>query len=529
MEGKMNLITIPWVPVIRQDGTKGLIAPWQIAETNNPVIEINAPRADFQGALYQFLIGLLQTCFAPADEEEWFEHWEDMPSKEEIKEAFEKIVFAFELDNLGGVAFLQDFDLPDGETKQIAALLIEAPGGNTLKNNSDHFIKRGLANQLCSGCTATALFTLQANAPSGGVGHRVSVRGGGPLTTLLLPENKDSTLWQKLWLNILSQEQMSLAKVIDSFVFPWLGATRLSDKKGVITTPEDAHPLQRYWGMPRRIRLTTTLENGVCDLCGSQSEQLHTEFITKNYGVNYDGAWVHPLTPYRFDLKKKELPLSLKGQQGGLGYRHWLGLALQDSDNGDKAATIVQFYNEERGRVFDTHSASLWCFGYDMDNMKARCWYESHFPVFYMDAKQKNNLMDWGAEFINSAREVVKILRAQVKEAWFRRPKDVKGDMSPIDMQFWQATETDFYKILEQLAALPSETDMAPAELYQAWFKTLEKQVFQVFETATLESNPEDLDLKRIISAQNELRKKFYSNKTIKNLKLKATPEETEK
>ncbi len=529
MGEQMNLITIPWVPVIHQDGTKGLIAPWQIAETDNPIIDINAPRPDLQGGLYQFLIGLLQTSFAPEDEDQWLEYREATPTTDELKESFEKLAFAFELDNPDGVAFLQDYDLPEGETKQIAALLIDAPGGNALKNNSDHFVKRDLANQLCPSCTATALFTLQANAPAGGVGHRVSLRGGGPLTTLLLPESKSATLWQKLWLNILNQEESALAETMDARVLPWLSNTRLSDKKGVITTPEDTHPLQRYWGMPRRIRLTTTLENGVCDLCGSQSEQLHTEFITKNYGVNYDGAWVHPLTPYRFDLKKKELPLSLKGQQGGLGYRHWLGLALQDSDNGDKAATIVQFYNEDRGRIFDMHSASLWCFGYDMDNMKARCWYESHFPVFYMDAKQKNNLMDWGAEFINSAREVVKILRAQVKEAWFRRPKDIKGDMSPIDMQFWQATETDFYKILEQLAVLPSETGMAPAELYQTWFKTLEKQVFQVFETATLESNPEDLDLKRIISAQNELRKKFYSNKTIKNLKLKATPVEAEK
>jgi CRISPR system Cascade subunit CasA len=524
----MNLINDPWIPVIRQNNQCDIIAPWQIAETDNPVIEINAPRADFQGALYQFLIGLLQTCFAPKDEEEWQESWEDTPDQEEIKSAFEKVAFAFKLENQGGVAFLQDYDLPEGETKQISALLIEAPGGNALKNNSDHFIKRDQANQLCLSCTATALFTLQANAPSGGVGHRVSIRGGGPLTTLLIPESKTATLWQKLWLNVLNQETMESAKTIDAQVFPWLGKTRISDKMGVITTPNNTHPLQQYWGMPRRIRLTTKINNKACDLCGCQSEHLYTEYMTKNYGVNYEGAWVHPLTPYRFDIKKKELPLSLKGQQGGLGYRHWLGMALQDSDNGDKAATIVQFYNEERGRDFSIHTASLWCFGYDMDNMKARCWYESHFPVFYLDEKQKNNVMEWGAEFINPAREAVKLLRSQVKEAWFRRPKDIKGDMSTIDSEFWQATETDFYKILERLVALPTETGMAPAEIYHQWFKVLERQVFQIFETATLESSPEDLDLKRIVSAQNELRKKFYNNKVIKNLKLKATAEEIE-
>lgn len=524
----MNLINEQWIPVNRQNKEKGFIAPWQIAETDNPVIEINAPRADFQGALYQFLIGLLQTCFAPEDEDQWQDYWEDMPDQEDLKVCFEKLTFAFELDNPNDVAFLQDYDLPEGESKQISALLIEAPGGNALKNNSDHFVKRDQVKHLCFSCTATALFTLQTNAPSGGVGHRVSLRGGGPLTTLLLPENKTTTLWQKLWLNIFNQEEMPLAETVDGLVFPWLSPTRVSDKKGAITTPENTHPLQRYWGMPRRIRLTSKIENEDCDLCGCSAEHLYTEFITKNYGVNYDGAWVHPLTPYRYDINNKELPLSLKGQQGGLGYRHWLGMALQDSENGDKAASIVQFYNEDRGRNFAIHSPSLWCFGYDMDNMKARCWYESHFPVFYLDTAQKNNLMDWGAEMINAAREVVKLLRTQVKEAWFRRPKDVKGDMSPIDQQFWQATETDFYLILEQLAKLPGDTGMTPSQYYYQWLKCLEKQTRRVFESATLESTPEDLDLKRIIHAQNELWKKFYSHKAIKNLKLRATPEETE-
>ena len=522
----MNLINDRWIPVTRQDKSQDVIAPWQIAETDNPVIEINAPRPDFQGALYQFLIGLLQTCFAPEDEDQWLEYWEDRVPPEVLIESFEKVAFAFELMNQDGVAFMQDFDLTDGETKPISALLIEAPGGNALKNNSDHFVKRGQANQLCPGCAATALFTLQTNAPSGGVGHRVSLRGGGPLTTLIMPENKEAALWKKAWLNVFNLEEMESASTIDGSVFPWLAKTRLSDKKGVITTPGDVHPLQSYWGMPRRIRFSKTVGSGICDLCGSQSDQLYQEFITKNYGTNYDGAWVHPLTPYRFDPKKVNLPLSLKGQQGGLGYRHWLGMALQDQENGDSAASIVQFYNQERGRNFESDLATLWCFGFDMDNMKARCWYESHFPVVYLKEKQKNNLMDWGAELIHSAREVVVLLRSQVKEAWFRRPKDVKGDMSAIDAQFWQATEADFYQLIEQLASLPGETRMAPAEVYLSWFKTLEKQMFRIFETATLGSMPEDLDLKRIIAAQNTLTKKFYGNKTIKHLKEKATQTE---
>ena len=523
----MNLVSDLWIPVIHQDGKKDVIAPWQLVETDNPTLEINAPRADFQGALYQFLIGLLQTCFAPEDEDEWLKYWEITPDPLELKGQFDKVAFAFELDNEEGAAFLQDYDLPDGKTKAISALLIEAPGGKTLKDNLDHFIKRDRVSRLCPGCTATALFTLQTNAPAGGVGHRVGLRGGGPLTTLIVPKNESAPLWQKLWLNVLDQEKIMPAQRIDARVFPWLDKTRVSDKESAITTPDDAHPFQMYWGMPRRIRLSSKVDGGVCDLCGNNSDLLYREYRTKNHGVNYDGSWEHPLTPYRLDPKRKNLPLPLKGQHGGLGYRHWLGLALQDSENGDVAAMIVRHYNEERGKVLDSRSASLWCFGYDMDNMKARCWYDSRLPIFYLDENQKNNLTEWAAELINPAREVVRLLRSQIKLAWFRRPEDAKGDMSQIDAQFWQATESDFYQRLEQLALLPGETQMAPPGVYQAWFETLQKQMRQVFETATLESIPEDLDLKRIVVAQKALQRKFYGNKTIKHLRAKAMQEET--
>lgn len=317
----MNLINDRWIPVIRQNGQSELIAPSQIAEADNPVIEINAPRPDFQGALYQFLIGLLQTCFAPEDEDEWLEHWRTMPG---LESRFKEVAFAFELENPSHVAFMQDFNLPDSETKTIAALLIEAPGENALKKNTDHFVKRSQTSQLCPSCTAIALFTLQINAPAGGAGIRVGLRGGGPLTTLILPKNPSTTLWQKLWLNVLNQDEIHPAETIDVQVLPWLGKTRISDK-GQQTTPVDVHPLQMYWGMPRRIRLADKADGGLCDLCGTSSESLYQTYRTKNYGTNYDGAWVHPLTPYRFDPKKVNLPLSLKGQQGGLGYRYWLG------------------------------------------------------------------------------------------------------------------------------------------------------------------------------------------------------------
>ena len=64
-----SLITEPWLPVIDRQGQRRKISPRELAD--NDIIELAWPRADFQGAAYQLLIGLLQTVFAPEDEEQW--------------------------------------------------------------------------------------------------------------------------------------------------------------------------------------------------------------------------------------------------------------------------------------------------------------------------------------------------------------------------------------------------------------------------------------------------------------------------
>lgn len=68
-----NLIHDPWIAVRHKDGTRSLIAPWQITEnlTENPIVALDATRPDFNGALIQFLIGLVQTVIAPKDDRSW--------------------------------------------------------------------------------------------------------------------------------------------------------------------------------------------------------------------------------------------------------------------------------------------------------------------------------------------------------------------------------------------------------------------------------------------------------------------------
>src|SRR5713226_3112872 len=343
----MNLVTQNWIPVQRKDGARERIAPWQLTENHqsNPVVSLDAPRADFNGALIQFLIGLIQTAAPPKDEGRWEESFLSPPTPETLKQAFAPVAPFFNLAG-DGPRFMQDFDLQDSEKKNIATLLIETPGDNTLRNNTDHFIKRGGVNGMCPTCCATALFALQTNAPSGGAGHRTSLRGGGPLTTLVV---SGDSLWHTVWLNVL--EEFTFLNIYDSPKnnkeadrFPWLAPTRTSGKDGVTTTPVDVHPAQMYWATPRRIRLDlTSVIAGSCDICGEATSHLIQHYYMQNYGVNYKGPWRHPLTPHIID--KDGMPLPRHAQPGGVTYRHWLGLVQTETkENREPARVVFEFH-----------------------------------------------------------------------------------------------------------------------------------------------------------------------------------------
>ena len=55
----MNLLHEPWLPVRRRDGSREWIAPDRLSDPD--IVAFDAARPDFNGALAQFAIGLLQT------------------------------------------------------------------------------------------------------------------------------------------------------------------------------------------------------------------------------------------------------------------------------------------------------------------------------------------------------------------------------------------------------------------------------------------------------------------------------------
>ena len=330
MAAARNLWIDAWMPVRRPSGSAA-IRPAELTASvsTDPVLAPDWPRPDFRFATLEMLAGLLATACPPADEDAWFDWWEEPPTPETLDAALESVAGAFVLDG-NGPRFLQDAEELVATSEPVERLLIEAPGASTTSKNTDLLVKRGRIAALGRPTAAMALYTFQSWAPAGGAGNRTGLRGGGPLVTMVAPQAK-RTLWHLVWANVPVGKPAAPADF--PHIFPWLAPTVLSNGgRGV--TPAEAHPLQAWWGMPRRIRLdfAETDPPTPCDITGRPDSVRVTGWRQRPNGANYL-AWGgrHPLTPH-FRLKPGEELLPVHPQPGGIGYRHWLGLVTATRD-----------------------------------------------------------------------------------------------------------------------------------------------------------------------------------------------------
>lgn len=537
----LNLIEDAWIPVRRKDGTRDTIRPAGIVDFgpdgDNPPVALNAPRPDFDGALIQFLIGLLQTVCAPERERDWRKWLKERPSFEQLHAKFQPFAHAFDFEG-DGPRFMQDFDRLDSKrTKPISYLLVDTPTGNTLTNNKDHFTKNRDELRYCPACTALSLLTLHLNAPSGGRGHRTSLRGGGPLTTVI----KGDSLWKTVWLNVLPTRQLKDWKPVDddnfSDVFPWMGPTRVSDDSGTNTTPADVHPAQVYWGQPRRIDLAKPQEaTRACDLCGCSCEQVYADYVTKNLGVNYEGPWEHPLTPHSHDEDNRPNPA--KGQLGGLTYQHWQGYVVNSADGGFTPARVVQQYWTRADHHRDVEplfsfSPRMWAFGFDADNMKIRSWHESEMPLFLLPMQLRQRLEAFARRLISAADKIAYTLGIALKNALYGTPEatstgrikwNVADGVSTsaslfqqADAQFWSDTEPVFFEGLKS-AVDALEADRSVNDLKIEWANTLHRDALHIFDHLSQFGEFNSADPKAVALARSDLDRNsnYKRNKTLK-------------
>jgi len=511
----MNLVTDAWIPVVHRSGARRTIRPAGMADRDDPPIDLATVRPDFHGALAQLLVGLVQSVATPADSTSWREWYETPPGPEELDELLRPLAPAFELDG-DGPRFLQDFEMGPhlGDPTPVADLLIDLASGGS----NDHFLKDAKVTGLCSACAASALQTLQVNATSGGRGHRTGIRGGGPMTTLVVPDQEDEpghdTLWHMVWLNVLDQHGLAslpggAVDELDRTVFPWLAPTRTSERgSGRPSTTEDHPALHALWAMPRRIRLADA-QPGDCDLCGAGGP-VYRSYLRRPYGMSYEGGWRHPHGPYN---EESQPPSPVHVQRGGAGYRQWLALVF-DIDSAKIKPAVVVTAALERYENLGAGSARLWAFGYDTENAKARCWYDETMPITTLtggDPARLDAVREAAAAMVETAWQVASNLGQQLRKAWQGRRSDLKGDLAFVRQRFWQETEGAFFRLLGDVGG--SVGDEPPLPILREWHRVIDGTSRSIFDALAARGDIGKADPRSIADARVKLYKFNRSEK----------------
>ncbi|MGB0732923.1 MAG: type I-E CRISPR-associated protein Cse1/CasA, partial [Pontibacterium sp.] len=149
-----------------------------------------------------------------------------------------------------------------------------------------------------------------------------------------------------------------------------------------------------------------------------------------------------------------------------------------------------------------------------------RNWYDHRLPMFGLASESQDEFLQWAQSLVNAAVESTKLLRDQVKKALFNRPKDVKGDLSYLDVEFLSKTEAAFYQQLRQLIDEAHQGDTVhPQEVFTTWYKTLRSTLTTIFDQQVLNCAVEERDLKRVLEARTGMLKIFEKTKSITAIK----------
>ncbi len=522
-----DLRTESWIPWRRRGsddvhwGSPAALVDWVDSDTP-PVVGLATPRPDFDGALQEFLIGLLSAALRPVDERAWRALWNAPPTSAQLQAALDALPSAFNLDG-DGARFFQAVPAEmetQGESWSAESLLLDTPGSTPDEARkrqfvTDLFVKPGGIERLSRPAAAMALLTLQTYATEGGRGHLTSMRGGGPLTTLIDPrlDLRGEPLWYKLWANAETTTQLadrSPHRTIGDVTraFPWLAATRAADlPSSKVSTPSDVHPLQSYFGMPRRVRLLLG-GAGHCDLTGCEDEATVAAFRMRTYGVKYEG-WLHPLSPYY--RKGNSGPwFPEHGRRGGLGWRDWLGIALTTPhEAGNRPATAVAAFTR-RAVDLGIPRFRIHAFGYKSDHKKVLDWTEASLPAFASADENRQQLLYSTARALVDATGLAasELLRA-VKTALFQKADEAPGDLGACRTELWAATERPFYDVMADLAPASLEAGAVgelAASRQRAFAEVLRDRALDVFDRWCPPAGRAPDVLRRRVVARHDLR-----------------------
>ncbi len=351
-------------------------------------------------------------------------------------------------------------------------LFIDSAGQQAARNNNDLMVRRGRYEALSPALAAMALYTLQAHAPAGGAGNRTSMRGGGPMVTLVNPQQEQG-LWPLVWANT------PYGKAADMNELPWMNPTPTSEKKGSERWPRHGHPVEAFFGMPRRLQLV-------------ERDGLIAGVIQRPLGINYAG-WVHPLTPY-YRVKEGAELLPRHPRAGRFGYRNWLGVVADDGigTTTQRAETVQNWHERTMGAPADLVVA-----GWAMDNMKPLDFTWSSPPLV--------NLPEEATLFVRGLIDAADLFGRALGGALV--PVLAEGEArEAVRERFFSESESTFENHLRAIDEEANRTAIAGQ-----WVEDLRNVALQLFEADALPglADRETSVQEHIVAAHRSLRNAF--------------------
>jgi CRISPR system Cascade subunit CasA len=239
--------------------------------------------------------------------------------------------------------------------------------------------------------------------------------------------------------------------------------------------PDDAHPAEAFFGMPRRLRLVI------------EGDRV-TGVVQRTHGTSYAG-WRHPLTPY-YRMRAGDELLPRHPRAGAFGYRNWLGTLFVRGEGLEERAAALDAWAERRP---GDRGASVIVAGWAMDNMKPRDFVLSRQPFLTLPGPALQTL----AGLIEAAEEARGALRFALV------PLLAEG--SALDAQ----VESFFHRTQRALDArlVELEAERPEGEIVRAWLAELRRAAMAIFDAFALPGlevrRPEEAE--RIVGARSYL------------------------
>jgi CRISPR system Cascade subunit CasA len=339
----MNLLTDSWIP-IQQAGVQEKITLEQLL-CGEKEGDLCLPRDDMEFACLQLLASLTQVLFIPTDKKDLIEKITKPLSHQQYAIGCENKLEWFDLDH-PETPFMQFKGVSAKEVTSFVKLMAGLDDGT----NKVFVNPFGVANSLCGGCAAIALFNTANNSPNLGGGFKAGIRGNVPITVML----KGSTLRETIWFNTLTEDSL------DGFIF-WHRETSSQTPNYVDKVASKEKININSVGLTRGLFWQGThfelLKNnavGVCSCCGFEGD-LYCGFNKEKFDYTIEGLWPHPYSPRMFSVKKGEkkeyIPSFSKHQPAWTHLAKFMATNIGEKEGYEEVPVIKQYKNYRFGVV----------------------------------------------------------------------------------------------------------------------------------------------------------------------------------